>query len=57
MRTPWPGTSAASSGSRRNRRGGVAIEFEFGLFMLNILPLDGPDVFGLSSKMSAVGVF
>jgi hypothetical protein len=39
--------SAASSGSRRNRRGGVAIEFEIGLFMDSILALAGPVVFGL----------
>jgi hypothetical protein len=42
--------SAASSGSRRNRRGGV-IEFEIGLFMVYILALDGAGAFGPASKM------
>src|SRR6202034_231285 len=43
--------------SRRNRRGGVAIEFEIGLFMGHILTANGPTAFGLSSKMSRRRVF
>jgi hypothetical protein len=57
MRGPRPGMSAASSGSRRNRRGEVAIEFELGLFMLHILAPDAPAAFGPKSKMWVVRLY